>query len=161
MYRSLISWLVAHRGTRELANTGRSGTGEVAGLSDSAAGSGEDDAEGDFLNTRLYSRSSSVSSFGVTISGKLSTVLLRDTLDEDEGRRCTARDNAGDDGDLLGALLMLPGVLLLAADSPDFRRLVLAWVDGCSVLLLCLKETLTYRPDGGFDFGLVRSRFAG
>lgn len=132
----------------------------MAGLSDNVAGSGEDDAEGDFLNTRLYSRSSSVSSLGVT-SGKLSTVLLRETFEEDEdGRRCTARDKAGDDGDLF----TLPGVEALLAvdmDSPDFRRLVLAWVDGCSALLLCLKETLTYRPDGGFDLGLVRSRFAG
>lgn len=116
---------MAHRGTRELDKTGRSGTGEVAGLSDNVAGSGEDDAEGDFLNTRLYSRSSSVSSLGVT-SGKLSTVLLRETFEEDEdGWRCTARDNAGDDGDLF----TLPGVEALLAvdmDSPDFRRLVLA-----------------------------------
>lgn len=132
---------MAQRGRRELVSTG-SGTGEVAGLSERAAGSGEDDADGDFLNTLLYSRSSSVSPFGVCICGKLSAVLLRDNLEESDGRRCTARDSAGDEGAKVGNLAGLPGlaprICSLGGGKP-----VQVGVDGSLVLLLCLKETFT------------------
>lgn len=130
---------MAQRGIRELVSTG-SGTGDVAGLSERAAGSGEDDADGDFLNTLLYSRSSSVSPFGVCICGKLSAVLLRDNLAESDGRRCTARDGTGDGGARFGNLAELP-LLAPRVDSLGGVKLVPAGVDGSLALLLCLKET--------------------
>lgn len=130
-----------------MVSTG-SGTGDAAGLSESVAGSGEEEAEGDFLNTLLYSRSSSVSPFGVWVAcGKLSAVLLRDSLEESDGRRCTPRDGTGDEGATAGDLVELAAAVLLAArtDSLGCSQLpVVDVTDGCGVLLLlCLKETFT------------------
>lgn len=130
-----------------MVSTG-SGTGDAAGLSERVAGSGEEDTEGDFLNTLLYSRSSSVSPFDVwTACGKLSAVLLRDSLEGSDGRRCTPRNDTGDDGDPVGNRAELAAAVLLAAgtDSPSCSQPSVAGkMDGCvALLLLCLKETFT------------------
>lgn len=138
---------MAQRGSREVVSTG-SGTGDAAGLSERVAGSGEEDTEGDFLNTLLYSLSSSVSPFSVWAAcEKLSAVLLRDSLHESDGRRCTPRGGTGDDGTPVGDRAELEAAALLAAGTESLDcslPSVVGVMDGCvALLLLCLKETFT------------------